>query len=107
MSRIKITTDGYLQLDTKMNHIYEVGVDTLIYDRNFINHLTEKNWFDEQMFFELIKKLESHESYKDYDFTEIIFSAAQKFFINRMFEDNTSYEDFIRARSFEYLSNTF
>jgi hypothetical protein len=107
MSRIKITTDGYLQLDTKMNHIYEVGVDTLIYDKNFINHLTEKNWFDEQMFFELIKKLQSHKSYNNYDFTEIIFSAAQKFYSKRMLNDNNNFEDFIRASSFEYLSNTF
>lgn len=107
MSRIKITTDGYLQLDTKMNHIYEVGVGTLLHDNNFINHLTEKNWFDEEMLFELIDKLKSDKSYKDFDFTKIIFSAAQKFYSKRMLSDNNNFEDFIRARSFEYLSNTF
>lgn len=107
MSRVNITNDGYLEIDTLRNHIYEVSINILICDNNFINNLTEKNWFDEKLFFELIEKLKNHPNYKDFDFTKIIFSAAQKFLINNIISEKDDYDYYIKLISFEYLSNRF
>ena len=107
MSRVNITKDGYLEIDTLSNHIYNVSINILLCDNNFINHLTEKNWFDEKLFFELIEKLKKHPNYKDFDFTKIIFSAAQKFLIKNIIGESEDFNYYIKLISFEYLSNRF
>lgn len=107
MSKIKITSDGFLLLDTEMNHIYEVSVTQLINDNTFINHLIEKSWFDESMFFDLISKLQKHKIYKYYDFTKIIFEASEKFFIIKMCTDDELFSRVQWFRDLEKLSNTF
>lgn len=68
MSRIKITNDGYLQIDTRMNHMNHISI--MILPKLSLVQL--KN-------------------------------SIQK----RMLNDSNNFEDFIRASSFEYLSNTF
>jgi hypothetical protein len=103
----KNSSDGYLQIDTEMNYTYEVPVRMLIIDNNFINHLIDKIWFNEELFFELINKLKLHNEYKNFDFTKIIFSASEKFFIIKMCKDDDLYNRVIWFRSLESLSNTF